>query len=203
VRADRTEPSKNIVRGFQAFGQLLNRRRDLSGNVRFVACLYPSREAVPEYRRYTEIIKEVVDGVNHRHPGSIELFMKDDYDRTLGALLVYDVLLVNPIMDGMNLVSKEGPAVNETGGVLVLARGAGSFQELGDDSVQIDDPFDVEATADALERGLDMAEDQRRRRAASLRSAVDATSPQSWIDAQINDLEKVRGGEKPDTPPCD
>ena len=200
VRADRTEPSKNIVRGFEAFGRLLDRRADLAQTTRFIACLYPSRQSMPEYRRYTERIEQTVADVNQRHPGSIQLFMEDDFDRTLGALRIYDVLLVNPIMDGMNLVSKEGPVLNQTGGVLVLSRGAGSFTELGEAAIEIDDALDVDVTAAALERALEMEPAERKRRSATLREAAESRRPADWIDAQLQDLVSIQGGGEPLTP---
>lgn len=198
VRADRTEPSKNIVRGFEAFGRLLDRREDLRSS-RFVGCLYPSRQSMPEYQRYVEEIEQTVADVNRRHPGAIDLYMKDDYDRTLGALLVYDVLLVNPIMDGMNLVSKEGPSVNERDGVVVLSKRAGSFGELGTDAVPIQDALDVEETERALEKALDMQAQERRRRARSLRQTVEARLSSDWIEAQISDLAAVQSVGEPET----
>ncbi len=197
VRADRTEPSKNIVRGFEAYGRLLDRRPDLEDTVRFIACLYPSRQSMPEYERYTAAIRRAVDEVNARHPGSIELYLEDDYDRTLGALRVYDVLLVNSIMDGMNLVSKEGPVVNENDGVLVLSRGAGSFEELGGFSIGIDDPFDVDATAAALEQALAIPQHERSAAAIKLRQTVEQRKPQDWIESQLEDLESIRDGGTP------
>ncbi len=200
VRADRTEPSKNIVRGFEAFGLLLDRRPDLSGEVHFVACLYPSRQSMPEYRDHADRIQQAVAEVNDRHPDSIRLFLKDDYDRTLGALRVYDVLLVNSIMDGMNLVSKEGPAVNERNGVLVLSKGAGSHAELGDEAVVIEDPLDLEQTARALELAIEMDAAERSRRAGSLRAKVERSKPSDWIEAQLEDLEAISRGEAPLTP---
>ena len=200
MRADRSEPSKNIVRGFEAFGMLLDRRSDLAGTARFVACLYPSRQAMPEYARYVEQIEATVERINVRHPNSIQLFMKDDFDRTLGALRVYDVLLVNSIMDGMNLVSKEGPSVNEKDGVLVLSSGAGSFDELGDAAVVIENPLDVEQTAAALEVALDMAPEGRSDRAKRLRELAVARKPADWIEAQLADLVALREGQAPQTP---
>jgi len=200
VRADRAEISKNVVRGFEAFGALLDRRADLRGEVRFVACLYPSRQSMPEYQGYIDQIQAVVEDVNERYPGSIELFFRDDYDRTLGALMNYDVLLVNSIMDGMNLVSKEGPTVNRRDGVLVLASGAGSFEELGDYSVPIDDPYDVQETAAAIEKALAMDMDERKKRAEGLRSIVEARTPEDWIESQLNDLSEISEGRTPLTP---
>ncbi|HEX2293836.1 MAG TPA: trehalose-6-phosphate synthase [Actinomycetota bacterium] len=202
VRADRSEPSKNVIRGFEAFGMLLDRRPDLAATARFVACLYPSRQSMPEYRRYAEDVERVVAEVNARHPGAIDLYMKDDFDRTLGAYRVYDVLLVNPIMDGMNLVAKEGPCLNENDGVLVLSPGAGSFEELGEHAVAIEDQMDVSATAAALERAIDMPREERRRRADELRSVSTARKPEDWINAQLDDLEAVRDGRAPLSPPA-
>jgi trehalose 6-phosphate synthase len=197
VRADRTEPSKNIVRGFEAFEHLLDRRKDLRGEARFIACLYPSRQTMDEYTSYTEQIEKVVGRVNERYPDSIELYLKDDFDRTLGALLVYDVLIVNSIMDGMNLVSKEGPAINENDGVLVLSRGAGSFSELGESAIEIADQRDVEATAEALEKALDLSGHRRRNLAKRLRERAAILKPEDWINAQLEDLSRVERGEEP------
>ena len=200
VRADRAELSKNVVRGFEAFGHLLDRRPDLSKTIHFIACLYPSRESMPEYRDYTEQIQRAVDDVNDRHPDAIRLFLEDDYDRTLGALRIYDVLFVNSIMDGMNLVSKEGPAVNERNGALVLSRGAGSFFELGDHAVVIDDPYDLDETAAAIEHAIEMPPDQRAAHSNALRKIVERSRPQDWIQAQLDDLEEVSRGGEPTTP---
>jgi trehalose 6-phosphate synthase len=196
VRADRTEPSKNIVRGFEAFGVLLDRREDLR-EVTFFACLYSSRQSMPEYRRYLAEIEDVIARVNERHPDAIRMFLKNDYERTLGALSIYDVLLVNPIMDGMNLVSKEGVAVNRRNGALVLSKGAGSFQELGEHAVQIEDAMDIGATATAIERALDLSTDERRTALEAERAIVEATMPRDWIYSQIEDLEAIANGEEP------
>lgn len=196
VRADRTEPSKNIVRGFEAFGRLLDRREDLR-DACFIACLYPSRQSMPEYQRYAKEIEKTVTAVNERHPGAIDLFMKDDFDRTVGALMIYDTLLVNPIMDGMNLVSKEGPVVNQKDGTVVLSQGAGSFQELGPHAVHIHDALDVEETERALEMSLEMAPEERKKRADGLRHKVESTKPADWIEAQIEDLVAIQAGGEP------
>lgn len=199
VRADRSEPSKNVLRGFEAFAKLLERRRDLRGEATFVACLYPSRESMAEYRTYSDRIDQVVAEVNEEYPDSIHLFMKDDYDRTLGALLVYDVLLVNSIMDGMNLVSKEGPAINENSGALVLSKGAGSYLELGRHAVTIEDPLDVVETSHALEEAIDMPASERRARADQLRNTVYSTKPGHWIQSQIEDLASIQSEGRPQT----
>jgi trehalose 6-phosphate synthase len=200
VRADRAEPIKNIVRGFQAWELLLDRRPELRTSARFIACLYPSREAMDEYRGYTEQIETTVDEINRKYPDSIDLYMEDEYDRALGALLCYDALLVNSITDGMNLVSKEGPAINETAGALVLSREAGSYEELGEFAVEIEDPYDIPATAAAIETALEMPVDERRRRAEALRKSVESNVLGDWIEAQLNDLSEIGEGRAPASP---
>lgn len=197
VRADRMEPSKNIVRGFEAFGTLLDENPSLREQICFIACVYPSRQDVAEYQAYAQQIEAAVDEINSRHPDSIALFTEDDFDRSLGALLTYDVLLVNSIMDGMNLVSKEGPTLNERDGVLVLSTGAGSFGELGAGSVIIEDPFDVHETATRLGEALALSADERRSRAELLRSTVRARIPEDWLQEQLDDLIAIRSGDGP------
>ena len=200
VRADRTEPSKNIVRGFEAFGALLDRRKDLR-HVTFFACLYASRQSMDEYRLYLEEINDAIARVNDRHPDAIRMFLKDDYERTLGALSIYDVLLVNPIMDGMNLVSKEGVAVNRSSGALVLSEGAGSFQELGNYAVQVEDALDIEETASAIERALELSAKERDQALEGAREVVESTKPEDWIYSQIDDLEAIADDKEPQTRP--
>lgn len=199
VRADRIEPSKNIVRGFEAFGLVLDRREDLRDTT-FIACLYPSRQSMPEYQRYADEVEAAARRVNERHPDSIDFYDEDDFDRTLGSYKVYDVLLVNSIMDGMNLVAKEGAALNENDGVLVLSRSAGAFEELGDHAVTIHDPLNVEETADAIERALDLPQDERRHRANAMREEVDSRTPEDWVVEQLSDMVAIRKGRPPVTP---
>jgi trehalose 6-phosphate synthase len=105
-------------------------------------------------------------------------------------------------MDGMNLVSKEGACLNENDGVLVLSRGAGSFEELGEEAVAIEDQMDVASTAEALARAIDMPDDERGARATKLRALSTARKPEDWINAQLDDLEAIRSGDAPLTPPA-
>jgi trehalose 6-phosphate synthase len=94
------------------------------------------------------------------------------------------VLLVNPVRDGMNMVAKEGPLLHTTDGVLVLSHEAGAYEELGAAAVGVN-PFDVQATAAALDQALDMAPDERQARASALRSLVEARSGADWLDDQL------------------
>ncbi len=196
-RADRLEPSKNIALGFEAFGRLLDRRPELYANVIFVACCYPSRADMPEYQAYRDEVIAAARAVNDRHPDSVTLYLDDDYDRSLGLLAIADVLIVNPWMDGMNLVSKEGVCTSRDGFALILSRRAGSFDELGDEAIAIDDPGSVEETGAAIETALQMDAQERLRRTSTLRERLNDRTPTKWIGAQMDDLERVVRGDEP------
>ncbi|MBS1838032.1 MAG: trehalose-6-phosphate synthase [Actinobacteria bacterium] len=191
VRVDRMELSKNIVRGFHAFDRLLERRVDWRGRVVFVACCYPSRPGVPAYARYRDEVLAAAGAVNRRWGDGtwtpVELFTDDDYPRSVAALRRYDVLLVNPVRDGLNLVAKEGPMLNERDGQLVLSTEAGAWSELlgGADGIS---PFDVEGTADALEAALDRDPDARAAQAGLLRRSALARTPGDWLADQLDSL---------------
>jgi trehalose 6-phosphate synthase len=188
VRVDRVEPSKNLLRGFWAFDDLLRHRRDLRGAVVMVARSYPSRQSLPEYLAYGTEVDFVVERLNEQWGTDdwtpVVLDVVDDTDRSVAALAMYDVLLVNPVRDGLNLVAKEGPLVNTTDGVLALSREAGAFEELRTAVLEVN-PFDVTDTAKVLAEGLDMAPGERKRRAEALRALVAHRLPGAWLDDQF------------------
>lgn len=188
VRVDRLELSKNLLRGFLAYEALLDRRPDLHGEISFAACMYRSREGVEDYRVYEEQVVDLVARVNGRFATEgwepIVLEIGDDFPRSVAALRRYDVLLVNPVRDGLNLVAFEGPAINERDGIVCLSTEAGAFDSLAD-AVEPLDPFDVESTADAIERALDMAAPDRRAMAARLRQRAGTRTPSGWLEAQL------------------
>ncbi len=185
LRSDRVEMAKNLVRGFLAYEELLERRPELRGRVTFLARTYPSREDVPGYLAYRREVEAVAERVNERFGTGdhlpVELEVADDLLSSVAALSCYDVLLVNPVRDGMNLVAKEGPVVNRRHGVVVLSPEAGAFEELGPQVVAVE-PFDVSGTAATLERALEMPEDERARRHEALERLAGARPPRRWLD---------------------
>jgi len=195
LRVDRTELSKNILRGLIAFEMLLERRADLHGRVVHVAMLTPSRRGVPEYEEYIQACKARAAAINDRFARPdwqpLILEIEDDFPRTLAAYRRYDVLVVNPVYDGMNLVAREGPCLNERDGVLVLSRNAGAAAELAGAALIVN-PFDVAATAAAIERAIDMPAAERRGMAAALVPRARGTSPERWLRAQLSDLRRRR-----------
>jgi trehalose 6-phosphate synthase len=188
LRVDRIELSKNIVRGFLAFDLLLEERPEWRGQVVFLGLVYPSRETLVQYQAYRQEIESVVERVNRRWATPdwtpIVLDPSDNFPRSVAALQRYDVLLVNPVRDGLNLVAKEGPMVNRRDGVLALSREAGVWDELADSALGLN-PFDLADTADALHTALAMAPAERAGRAAGLKAAVSARTPQDWLDDQL------------------
>jgi trehalose 6-phosphate synthase len=195
LRVDRLELTKNIARGFLAYEALLARSSSWRRRVKFLALLSPSREGMPEYRTYTEECLAEAERVNRRFGDStwtpIEVRVRDDYIAAIAAYGLYDVLLVNPIIDGMNLVAMEGPLVNRHRGVLALSRNAGAYGRLGRYALGLN-PFDISETAAALEEALTMPEYERARRARGLARLVLANPPERWIGDQLRDLERVR-----------
>ncbi|MEU3657819.1 trehalose-6-phosphate synthase [Streptomyces sp. NPDC032161] len=188
VRVDRTELSKNIVRGLLAYRTLLDERPEWRERVVHVAFAYPSRQDLAVYRGYTAEVRQVADAINEAYgtPGwtPVVLHVKDDFARSLAAYRLADVALVNPIRDGMNLVAKEVPVVSDHGCALVLSREAGAYEELGDDAVVVN-PYDVSATARALHEALTMADGERAERTRRLAAAAVALPPQQWFLDQL------------------
>ncbi|HEX2181159.1 MAG TPA: trehalose-6-phosphate synthase [Rubrobacteraceae bacterium] len=196
LRVDRTDLSKNVVRGFQAYGRMLERHPEMAGEVTFLAQLQPSRTDVPEYAAYMEAVGRTAEEINERHGTEswrpIELFMEDNFPRSVAAYKNFDVLLVNAVRDGMNLVAKESVIVNERDGVLVLSENAGAHEELGEHALTVN-PFDLDEQADAIYEALTMPQEERRRRAEALRETVRSNTIEDWVEAQMKDIAAYRG----------
>ena len=199
LRVDRADLSKNVLRGFSAFDLFLEQHPEFQERVTFIAQLMPSRTDVPEYAEYLERIEALVAVVNHRHGTPdwmpINLKLRDDLEEAVAAYKNYDVLLVNAMFDGMNLVAKEGPLVNERGGVSILSENTGAHEELGEYALSVN-PFDIQELADSIHAALTMREEERARRLEGLKEIVTARDPGDWIDEQLADIRKKGGGEE-------
>jgi trehalose 6-phosphate synthase len=191
LRVDRADLSKNVLRGFSAFDVFLEQHPEFRERVTFIAQLMPSRTDVAEYAEYLERIEAVVAVVNHRHGSPdwmpIQLKLRDDLEEAVAAYKHYDVLIVNAMFDGMNLVAKEGPMVNERAGVSILSENTGAHEELGDCALSVN-PFDIQELADSIHAALTMPQPERERRIAGLRAVVTARDPGDWIDDQLADI---------------
>ncbi|MGW1077262.1 alpha,alpha-trehalose-phosphate synthase (UDP-forming) [Streptomyces sp. NPDC002537] len=191
VRVDRTELSKNIVRGLHAYRRLLEDHPEWRGRVVHIAFAYPSRQDLRVYRDYTAEVERVARDINSTFGTAgwepVALHVKDDFARSLAAYRLADVALVNPIRDGMNLVAKEVPVVSDHGCALVLSREAGAVAELGSEALVVN-PYDVEATSRALHEALRMDPAERLRRSRRLAAAATALPPAQWFLAQLKAL---------------
>ncbi len=188
LRVDRVEPSKNIVRGMLAFEELLFAYPQWRDKVVHVALVYPSRQGLADYLAYGAEVTHTAERINHAWGTAtwtpVVLHVEDDRPRSLASLTIFDVLLVNPVRDGLNLVAKEGSLLNGTDGVLVLSHEAGAWEELSEVALGVN-PFDVAGTADTLHRALSMDPEERRSRAARLRSLVLARTASDWLEDQL------------------
>ena len=191
VRIDRAEPNKNIVRGFRAYELLLSRHPELRGRVNFLAFLAPSRTHIRQYQRYLEEIKQTVAQINRDYSTAewqpITTFMENNYTQAIAGLKLYDALLVNTVMEGMNVVAKEGPTVNARDGVLILSESSGAYPQLREGALPVA-PADLEGTMQALYQALMMSTEERQRRAAILSETVRREDNNHWICRQLEDI---------------
>ena len=199
VRVDRTDLSKNTLRGFKAFDVFLDRHPEFHEDITFFALLQPSRQDVDEYVEYLSKIEDVVSHINTKHGNTdwmpIDLRIESNIHRAVAAYKHYDVLVVNPIYDGMNLIAKEAPLVNERDGVMILSENAGAHEELGSFALSIN-PFDVDAQADALHRALVMPADERADRIREIKRIVRENDVGKWLSAQQADIAKKRTADR-------
>lgn len=190
LRVDRIELSKNILRGMQAFRSMLEEHPEHHGKVSLVMLLVPSRMGVTEYQDYLKQIMAEAGMINAEYSDAfwepVRIVVGNNYERAIAAFQLYDILLVNPIADGMNLVAKEGVLVNQKDGVLVLSEHAGAFYELGDHALAVS-PFDVYGTAEAMHRALIMPYEERHQRAEKLREMVKGAGVRRWFADQVDD----------------
>jgi trehalose 6-phosphate synthase len=199
LRVDRVEPSKNILRGLEAYRTLIERYPEHRGKVTMMCLLVPSRMEVDHYQNYLREIMASSGMINAEYADEIwepvRIIVGGNYHRAIAAMQLYDVLLVNPIADGMNLVAKEGVLVNERDGVLLLSEYAGAYYEMGDHALSIT-PVDVFGTAEAMHQGLTMSGDERVRRSNALRELVSESGVRTWFYNQVEDAtEALRTAE--------
>jgi trehalose 6-phosphate synthase len=195
LRVDRADLSKNVLRGFTAFDVFLQQHPEFRERVTFVAHLQPSRQDVPEYAEYLERIEALVAVVNHRHGTTdwmpIDLRIYENFPEAVARYKHFDLLMVNSIFDGMNLVAKEAPAINTRDGVVMLSENTGSHEELGDCTLTVN-PFDISEQAETIHRALTMDAEERRLRASRLREIVRERDPGVWITEQLADIDAKR-----------
>lgn len=190
-RIDRTELSKNVWRGLLAYRELLRNHAEWRGRVVHVIYNNPSREDLPEYREYTAAIERLAHQIDDEFGtedwAPVDLEVVDDLPGALAVLRRSDVLFVNSVRDGMNLVVLEGVVISDRQPAVVLSREAGAADLLGAAAIRIN-PFDVTHTAEALHDALRMAPEERAARADAMRAAALRNPPTEWFQAQLDAL---------------
>jgi len=184
VRVDRMEPSKNIIRGFRAFDALLERYPQFLGKVKFIAFLVPTRTHLRVYQRYSQDVLGLIDTINDKYRTEewypIELFHENNYTQAIAGMCLYDVLLVNAVVDGMNLVAKEGPTVNQRDGVLILSEAVGACEQLGKNALTVA-PADLEGLTQTMYAALTMPAEERSQRATALKQSIEEEDLTNWL----------------------
>ncbi|MFC1913268.1 trehalose-6-phosphate synthase [Chloroflexota bacterium] len=184
VRVDRAEPSKNIIRGFRAFDKLLERYPQFQGKIKFIAFLVPTRTHLRPYKKYMREVIELIDAINDKYGNAvwhpIDYFYENNYLQAIAGMRLYDVLLVNAVIDGMNLVAKEGPTVNKRDGVLILSETVGACEQLGKNALTVA-PADLEGTTQALYTALTMPANEKKKYAAALKKSIEEEDITNWL----------------------
>ncbi|MCU1657454.1 MAG: trehalose-6-phosphate synthase [Pseudonocardiales bacterium] len=190
-RVDRTELSKNVWRGLLAYRELLRTHPEWHGQVVHMVYNNPSREDLPAYREYTASIARLAGDIDDEFGTDdwtpLVLEIVDDYPAALAVLRRSDVLFINSIRDGMNLVVLEGLVISERTPAVVISGEAGAAEVLGEDALRIN-PFDVSATAESLHAALQMSAAERAERAGRMRAAAIRLPPAEWFQAQLDAL---------------
>ena len=191
VRVDRAEPSKNVIRGFKAFQLLLSRYPELHGKVSFMAFLVPSRTHIRQYQRYMDDILRIIGEINSSYGTAewqpIKPYIENNYLQAIAGMKVYDVLLINAVIDGMNLVAKEGPLVNTKDGVLILSETTGAHDQLKKGALSVS-PADLEGTMQAMYQALTMNDSERKRRSNIMSEGIRREDISHWLVSQFEDL---------------
>jgi trehalose 6-phosphate synthase len=194
VRVDRAEPSKNILRGFRAFDVLLERYPQLREKVKFIAFLVPTRTHLRQYQRYNDEVFQLIEAINRKyatgdwHP--IDYFYENNYLQAMAGMCMYDVLVVNAVIDGMNLVAKEGPTVNDRDGVLILSETVGACEQLGEHALTVS-PTDIEGTVRAMYTALTMTPEEKHRRAVALKDLIRQADITNWLWRMLDDVTSL------------
>jgi trehalose 6-phosphate synthase len=193
-RTERTDPSKNIIRGFKAYDLFLEKNSEFHGKITFFITGMSTRESVKEYQEYKSAVSKIIDEINEKYSKDgwkpIIPHFEAEYSLVTAALKNYDCLLVNSIHDGMNIVPKEGAIVNENNGVLILSETTGAHDELKEYSISIN-ALDIAQTAKAIYKAVKMEQNEREKRLKGLKEIINQYDVYKWIGEQFSDIQKL------------
>jgi len=184
---DRQDYTKGLPERLRAFENALERYPEMREKVILVQIVVPSRQHVTEYKELKSDLDRLVGRINGRFSSAgwtpVQYHFRGIPRRDLVALYrMARVGFVTSIKDGMNLVSKEFCACQvDRDGVLVLSEFAGAAAQLEDGALLVN-PHDVEGTADALYKALEMPADERRQRMERLQEVIEEQDIFWWVE---------------------
>jgi trehalose 6-phosphate synthase len=193
---DRLDYTKGIVERVLAVEMLLERSPELRTSLALLQIAVPSRDDVREYRQLRGTLEQHVGRINGRftQPGSdvpVHYLFRGLSQRQLAAYYALaDVLLVTPLIDGMNLVCKEYVIVQQArggNGVLVLSEFTGAADELP--QAVLCNPFDVEGLSYRIEHALQLASQPRRQALGEMAKYVRVHDVHHWVSSQLAAIE--------------
>ncbi|MCI0441575.1 MAG: trehalose-6-phosphate synthase, partial [Chloroflexi bacterium] len=201
---DRLDYTKGLTLKLAAFRHLLSTSPKWRDKVVLIQIAVPSRSGIDAYRKQKDEVERQVGEINGMYGAPegllpVRYFYRSVPPEELGALYrLADVALVTPVRDGLNLVAKEYVACHEGDSALVLSEFAGAASELGE-AFRVN-PWDVEGTAAAIERVLEMDPGERQDRVAAMRRRVLSNDVHHWAQKFMKSLT-APGSPEPATPP--
>ncbi|WP_226479794.1 alpha,alpha-trehalose-phosphate synthase (UDP-forming) [Natrinema amylolyticum] len=198
---DRLDYSKGIPERLAALERFFERNPGWRGEFTFLQKATPSRTEIDTYEQYGDLVRSEVKRINRRF-GTADwqpiVYTEDVLPRKdLCALYRRaDVMVVSPLMDGMNLVAQEYVAASVDGDdALLLSERTGAHDRLGSHALTID-PTDTDGFAAQLEHALSMSPYERRRRMNTLRQRVFNGDLESWMETQFDWIRRVHGDRR-------
>jgi alpha,alpha-trehalose-phosphate synthase [UDP-forming] len=195
VGVERLDYTKGLPERLSAIRRFFERWPEYRGRVSFVQIASPSRSRIERYQRLQREVREAVRRINEdigERGWRPIIYRERHHDRhEIAAYYRHaDFCMVTALHDGMNLVAKEYVAAREDdGGVLILSRFTGACRELRD--ALLVNPYDIEDTAEAIRRAVEMPADEQRERMSRMRSQVREHNVYRWAALLLSELGQM------------
>ncbi|HEY9717442.1 MAG TPA: trehalose-6-phosphate synthase [Trichormus sp.] len=199
---DRLDYTKGVLEKLDGIDAFLENSPSWQRRMHYVQLAQEPQSTDPAFQNYVEKVKQRVAAINTKYgkdgwepiifiPGHIE------QSELAAWYQAADVLAVNPIRDGLNLIAKEYVASRQDEqGALVLSRNAGCAAELAQGALVIN-PHDPKEFANALQQALTMEVEEKRRRMTSMRRVVGWNQLHDWA---LGFLRHSLGGKNSNVP---
>ncbi len=200
VGVDRLDYTKGVEERLLAVELLLERYPEFRGRFSFAQLAAPSRTKIDRYRELNELVEGLAERINQRFgkPGYRPIILLRSHHEPPEVFRFFraaDLCYVSSLHDGMNLVAKEFIAARtDLKGVLVLSEFTGAARELTE--ALIVNPYNLEASSDALAAALTMPVDEQQDRMRSMRSLLVQFNVYRWAGKMLVDAARLRNQER-------